>query len=95
MSLDILIFVATCLGLWYRAVWLVEGAAHLAKRLGIPELVIGLTVVALGTSAPEFAVTVNAALRGRADIFSGNVVKFMISGSRRSSLDASYRPQPA
>ena len=74
MALDILIILAAFLGLWWGAVWLVEGAAHLAKRLGMSELVIGLTVVALGTSAPEFAVTVNAALRGHADISVGNVV---------------------
>jgi len=74
MALDILIIVGTFLGLWWGAVWLVEGAAHLAQRLGMSELVIGLTVVALGTSAPEFAVTVSAALRGHADISVGNVV---------------------
>ncbi len=69
---DILVVLVTILGLWFGAVWLVEAAAHLAKRIGMSELVIGLTVVALGTSAPEFAVTVNAALRGHADVSVGN-----------------------
>ncbi len=53
---------------------LVRGASGLAARLGIPPLVIGLTVVALGTSAPEIAVSVDAALDGRPDVALGNVV---------------------
>ena len=56
------------------ATWLVEAAARIAQRLGISELVIGLTVVAFGTSAPEFAVTILAAFRGQGDISVGNVV---------------------
>jgi cation:H+ antiporter len=52
----------------------VDSAARIARRLGISELVIGLTVVAFGTSAPEFAVTINAALRGNAGVSIGNVV---------------------
>ncbi len=54
--------------------WLVESASRLAARLGISELIIGLTVVALGTSAPEFAVTVLAALREHGDISVSNIV---------------------
>lgn len=46
----------------------------MAKRLGISELIIGLTVVAMGTSAPEFAVTVGAALKGQGNSSIGNVV---------------------
>lgn len=53
---------------------LVDSAARIAKRLGISELVIGLTVVALGTSAPEFAVTLIAAFKGQGDISVGNIV---------------------
>ena len=53
---------------------LVRGAAGIAERLGTPPLVIGLTVVALGTSAPELAVTVQAAMTGAADVALGNVV---------------------
>jgi cation:H+ antiporter len=56
------------------ASWLVEAAARIAQRLGISELIIGLTVVAFGTSAPEFAVTILAAFRGQGDISVGNVV---------------------
>ena len=42
--------------------WFVEGSASIAKRLGIPQLIIGLTIVAMGTSAPEAAVSITAAL---------------------------------
>lgn len=54
--------------------WMVEAAARLAKRFGVSELVIGLTVVAAGTSAPEFAVTIIAAFQGQGDISVGNIV---------------------
>ena len=54
--------------------WFVEGASGIAARLGIPQLVIGLTIVAMGTSAPEAAVSITAALKGSADITIGNVV---------------------
>ena len=54
--------------------WFVEGASGIADRFGIPQLVIGLTIVAMGTSAPETAVSITAALKGNADIAVGNVV---------------------
>lgn len=54
--------------------WFVEGAAGIAIRFGIPQLVIGLTIVAMGTSAPEAAVSIAAALKGNADITIGNIV---------------------
>ena len=44
--------------------WFVEGASRLAEKFGIPQLVIGLTIVAMGTSLPEAAVSVSAAWRG-------------------------------
>lgn len=72
--IDIVIIIAAILALWWGAVWLVDSASRIAKRLGVSELIIGLTVVAMGTSAPEFAVTVGAALKGQADISVGNVV---------------------
>lgn len=53
---------------------LVRGAASLARRLGMTPLVIGLTVVAMGTSMPELVVSVDAALRGRSAVALGNVV---------------------
>ncbi len=53
---------------------LVRGASSLARDLGVPPLVVGLTVVAFGTSAPELAVNVTAALRGDAALSFGNVI---------------------
>ena len=52
----------------------VEGAAGIAEKFGIPQLVIGLTIVAMGTSAPEAAVSITASLKGNAAITIGNVV---------------------
>ena len=52
----------------------VKGASTIARRFGVPQLVIGLTVVAMGTSAPEAAVSIGAAISGNADITIGNVV---------------------
>ena len=54
--------------------WFVEGASGIAAKFGIPQLVIGLTIVAMGTSAPEAAVSITAALKGNNDITVGNVV---------------------
>lgn len=52
----------------------VKGASTIARKLGVPQIVIGLTVVAMGTSAPEAAVSISAAISGNADITIGNVV---------------------
>lgn len=54
--------------------WFVDGCSNVAKALGIPSLIIGLTIVAFGTSAPEAAVSVTASLKGMNDISLGNVV---------------------
>ena len=54
--------------------WFVEGASGIADKFGIPQLVIGLTIVAMGTSAPEAAVSITAAFKGTADITVGNIV---------------------
>ncbi len=54
--------------------WFVDGASGIADRMGVPQLVIGLTIVAMGTSAPEAAVSITAALKGSAEITIGNIV---------------------
>lgn len=54
--------------------WFVDGASKIADKFGIPQLVIGLTIVAMGTSLPEAAVSVSAALKGSAEITIGNVL---------------------
>ena len=52
----------------------VDSASGIAKRFGIPSLIIGMTIVAMGTSAPEAAISITAAFKGSADITIGNVV---------------------
>ena len=54
--------------------WFVEGAASIARKFGIPQLIIGLTIVAMGTSMPEAAVSITAAMQQNAGITMGNVV---------------------
>lgn len=60
--------------LTFGAEILVRGAAAIAQRLGVSPLVVGLTIVAFGTSAPELVVSVQATLRGQSDVALGNVV---------------------
>ena len=54
--------------------WFVDGTSGIARKMGIPQLVVGLTIVAIGTSAPEAAVSITAALKNNADIAIGNIV---------------------
>jgi len=74
MLVNVLLLLISVFLLWLGADWLVESASYIAKKLNISELIIGLTVVALGTSMPEFAVTIGAALKGHAAISVANVV---------------------
>jgi len=67
-------FIAGLVGLVAGAELLVRGASGLAARMRISPLVVGLTIVALGTSAPELAISLRAALEGRSDLAIGNVV---------------------
>jgi len=60
--------------LYFGSEWLVEGAAGVAGKFGIKEIVIGLTVVAYGTSAPELAVSISANISGTAPLLFGNVI---------------------
>ena len=72
--IQLLLLVVGFVMLMKGADWFVEGASKVADRFGIPQLVIGLTIVAMGTSLPEAAVSISAALKGSADITIGNVV---------------------
>ena len=74
LFVDILLLAFGFVLLVKGADWFVEGASRIADKFGIPQLVIGLTIVAMGTSAPEAAVSITAALKGNADITVGNVV---------------------
>ena len=72
--IDCVIVFASIIMLWKGADWLVDSAAEIAHTLKISDLVVGLTVVAFGTSAPEFAVTISAAVTKQTDISIGNVI---------------------
>lgn len=72
--MDILLLIGGLLLILLGANGLTDGAASVAKRFHIPPIVIGLTIVAFGTSAPELTVSVASALKGSADIAIGNVV---------------------
>ncbi|MFM8794656.1 MAG: calcium/sodium antiporter [Acidimicrobiales bacterium] len=75
--MDLLTIVYLVIGvvcLVFGAEWLVRGASTVATKLGVAPIVVGLTVVAFGTSAPELAVSVSGALSGNADVAIGNVV---------------------
>ncbi|WP_254536591.1 calcium/sodium antiporter [Halomarina litorea] len=71
---DVVVLVASVGALWLGATLFVDHATRLARRAGVSDLVVGLTVVSVGTSAPEFAVAVDAALVGRPDLAVGGVV---------------------
>ena len=72
--LDFVLVFLSVLMLWKGADWLVDSAAEIAHTLKVSDLIIGLTVVAFGTSAPEFAVTISAAVTKQTDISIGNVI---------------------
>ena len=74
LILDTLLVLVSIVMLWKGADWLVDSAAQIAHSLNVSDLVIGLTVVAFGTSAPEFAVTIRAAITHQTEISIGNVV---------------------
>ncbi len=69
-----LLILAGFVALYFGAEWLVKGSTAMALRLGLPPLLVGLTVVAYGTSSPEMVVSVVAALDGEGDLAIGNVV---------------------
>ena len=74
MLIQILVLAVGFTMLVKGADWFVDGAAGIAAKFGIPPLVIGLTIVAMGTSAPEAAVSITSAIKGNAGITVGNVV---------------------
>ena len=72
--MDILLLIGGLLLILLGANGLTDGAASIAKRFNIPSIVIGLTIVAFGTSTPELTVSVSSAMKGSSDIAIGNVV---------------------
>ena len=71
---DLIYLFLGIIGLYFGAEWLVGGSSKLALKIGVSPLVIGLTVVALGTSAPELAVCLRLNFEGRSDAALGNIV---------------------
>ncbi len=72
--LDVFIVLISIVAIIFGSVWLVDSTVRVARKFKIPELVIGLTIMAMATSAPEFMVTIMSALRGIGDISVGNIV---------------------
>ncbi|MFN8372456.1 MAG: calcium/sodium antiporter [Anaerolineae bacterium] len=71
---NIILIILGLVALYFGGEWLIRASSRLASALGIPTLLVGLTVVAFGTSAPELVVSVSAATQGVSDISLGNVV---------------------
>lgn len=74
MILSFILIIVGFVALIYGANWLVNGASSLAKKYGVSDLVIGLTIVAFGTSAPELVVNSVASADGFSDIVMGNII---------------------
>ena len=74
MFLDLVFLVGGLALILFGANWLTDGASAIAKRWGVSDLVVGLTVVAFGTSAPELVISVMSSINGNAGIAIGNVV---------------------
>ena len=74
MTLQFLILISGLLLILFGANWLVDGSSSIAKRSGISEFVIGLTIVGIGTSTPEMVVSFLSSFQGKADMAIGNIV---------------------
>ena len=73
----VMVYVLFVVGIYFLikgADWIVDGASSMARRLGVSNLVIGLTVVAFGTSLPELTIGIFSAIKGNAEIVFGNVI---------------------
>lgn len=87
MLLQIVLLIGGLLLILFGANWLVDGSSSIAKKFGISEFVIGLTIVGIGTSSPEMVVSFLSAFQGKADMAVGNIVgsnifnTFMILGA--------------
>ena len=73
MLVQILILIGGLILILLGANYLVDGASSIAKRFGISEFVIGLTIVGIGTSSPEMVVSFMSAIKGNADMAIGNI----------------------
>jgi cation:H+ antiporter len=69
-----ILFLAGCVGLFFGSEWLLDGALGIARSHGVSEYIIGVTIIAFGTSIPELATSVAAALKKQMDISIGNLI---------------------
>ncbi len=74
MIIQILLLIAGLLLILWGANWLVDGSSSIAKKTGMSEFIIGLTIVGIGTSTPEMVVSFISSLQGKADMAIGNIV---------------------
>ena len=74
MLVDVLVLLGGLALVILGAEWLVDGASSIARKAGLSEFLIGMTIVGIGTSMPELVVSLTGALKGNADIAIGNVV---------------------
>lgn len=74
MGLDILLLIASLVMIIVGANYLTDGSVIVARRFNVPELVIGLTIIAIGTSAPELVVSITSAIKGNTQMAVGNVI---------------------
>ena len=74
LTLSILFLVGGIFLLYFGAAFLVKGSANIARILGVKPLIVGLTIVAFGTSMPEFTVSIFGVLQGASDISVGNII---------------------
>jgi cation:H+ antiporter len=72
--LQCILFIIGFLGVYFGAEWLVKGSSNLSRELGIRPLIIGLTVIAFGTSSPELAVSLTASIKESCEIAIGNII---------------------
>ena len=74
MVLEILLLAAGLLLILFGANYLVDGASSIAKRFGLSEFIIGVTIVGIGTSAPEMVVSFISSFQGKAEMAIGNII---------------------
>ncbi|MCP4269851.1 MAG: calcium/sodium antiporter [Candidatus Brocadiaceae bacterium] len=74
MLLQYILLTAGITGVYFGAEWLVKGSSKLSNDLGVKPIVVGLTVVAFGTSSPELAVSLTASIKGASDLAIGNII---------------------
>lgn len=74
LTVDLLLLLVGAAGLWYGAERFVDGAVGLAYGIGVPQLIVGVVVIGIGTSLPEVVASATASLAGRTDLAVGNAV---------------------